>query len=231
MSIELLQTMEWSKLCWDQSFEKLIGLDILLPKIGKQYPVKLERNEDFSKEGQAFILWQPPHSELNGWYDKRPSEILRSYVVEGNLKNPSSNGLSFDFEVIRCLRLVECFSRAKEEKRSPLSSVGQPDGSSRIQWQDARSVTKSRIGGYLYLSGSECETSLEVILSYEKERLCLHYSATLHMPAHFETVITKYYLGNEEYALFEKLISSADEIIDNSIELLEENQVYGAEYW
>ncbi len=231
MSIELLQTMEWSKLCWDKSFEKLIELDILLPKIGNQYPIKLERNEDFSKEGQAFILWKPPHSELNGWYEKRPSEILRSYVVEGILKNSSSNGLSFDFEVIRCIRLIECFSRAKEESKSPLSRVGQPDGSSRIQWQDAHSVTKSRVGGYLYLSGSECETSLEVILSYEKGRLCLHYSATLDFPADYETVITKYYLSNEEHALFEKLISSADEITDNSIELLEENQVNGAEYW
>ena len=231
MSIELLQTMEWSKLEWDQSFENVIDLNSLLPTIGKTYPVKFNRNEDFAKNGQAFLLWQPPHSELNGWDEKRPSEILRSYVLEGTLKHANSGGLTFEFEVLGSTRLVDFFSRANEEKRSPLSYIGQTDGSSVLQWQDARGVIKSKVEGYLYLSGSECKTSLDVILSIEDDNMCLHYSATLHNPAQYETVITKYYLSKDESTVFDQLLAQAEEIEDNSIESLEENQVYGAEYW
>jgi hypothetical protein len=231
MSIELLQTMQWSQLCWDRSFDKFIELDIILPKIGAVYPVKLQRNESFSKEGNAFILWKPPHSELNGWDDKRPTEILKSYVLEGIIKNSSASGLDFDFEVVNRFRFQDLFSKVTEDEKSPLSEIGQPDGSSLIQWQDARGVLKAKIDDFWYLSGSECETSLEVIFSYEKETICLHYSATLHHPAFYETKITKYYLNDVEYKLFKQLISHADEITDNSISELQENQIYGAEYW
>ena len=85
MSIELLQTMEWSKLCWDQSFEEIMSLDLILPKTGEIYSVRFEENEDFVREGSAFILWQPPHSELNGWDDKRPSEITKK-SFDDNIK-------------------------------------------------------------------------------------------------------------------------------------------------
>lgn len=127
--------------------------------------------------------------------------------------------------------LLDLFGKVDEEEKSPLSEIGQPDGSSLIQWQDARGALKAKIGDFWYLSGSECETSLEVIFSYEKERICLHYSATLHLPAFYETKITKYYLNDIECKLFEKLINHADEITDNTISELQENQIYGAEYW
>ena len=230
MSIELLQTMEWSKLCWELSFEKIIDLDSLLPAIGETYSVKFARNEDFVKEGRSFLLWQPPHSELNGWYE-RPSEILRSYVLEGTLKHADSGGLAFEFEVIARTRLVDFFSRANEQEKSPLSYIGQADGSSLLQWQNAHGVVKSKVGDYLYLSGSECETSLDAILYFESNKICLNYSATLHNPTFYETVIAKYYLSREESIVFDRLLAEAEEIEDNSIESLGEKQVYGAEYW
>jgi len=49
LAIELLQTMQWSKLCWDASWEEVIDLETLLPKVGQQYPIKFEENEDFGK--------------------------------------------------------------------------------------------------------------------------------------------------------------------------------------
>jgi hypothetical protein len=91
MSIELIQTAQWTQLCWEMSWENIIEIETILPKIGETYSIKIEENEDFAKEGKAFLLWMPPHSELNGWYDKRPSEILKSYVLEGVIKNQSSN--------------------------------------------------------------------------------------------------------------------------------------------
>jgi hypothetical protein len=117
MSIELIQTMQWTSLCWENSWENIVELDNVLPKIGNVYPVKIQNNEDFAKEGKAFILWQPPHSELNGWDDKRPSEILKSYVLDGLIKNTSPNGLEFDFEVNDRIRLINLFSIVSLEVR------------------------------------------------------------------------------------------------------------------
>ena len=39
MTIKLLQTMQWSKLCWDKSWEYTIELEDLLPEVGKKYPI------------------------------------------------------------------------------------------------------------------------------------------------------------------------------------------------
>jgi hypothetical protein len=231
MSIELLQTMEWSRLCWDQSFEEVINLDSVLPKVGNTYPVKFSRNENFVKEGQAFLLWQPPHSELNGWFDKRPSEILSSYVLEGRLRNAKYGELTFDFDILGCAKLVDLFSKDVESSRTPLSYIGQVDGSPLLQWQEARGVVKSDAGEYLYLHGSECETALDVILSFEDDRVCLHYSATLHNPAQYHTVITKYYLSDDERIVFDRLVSQAEEIADDSFRFLELGKINGAKYW
>lgn len=235
MAIKLLQTMQWSKLYWDKSWQDIIELESLLPKIGQKYPIKLDDNEDYAEEGKAYILWLPPHSELNGWYDTRPSEILKAYVLEGTLSNSSSNyekrEYFFDFAVVNHARLISYFSNIPENGISPLPSVGQGDGSSRIQWQDAESLQKYQLGKYLYLSGVEGETRLELILSYEENKTCIHYSAALHYPAHYETVITKYFLDYKEEALFEGLIDKATEIIDLSAESLTDNQIRGAEYW
>ena len=234
-AIQLLQTMQWSKLSWNESWEEIIELDSLLPRIGQKYLVKLEQNEEFSQDGQALILWQPPHSDLNGWCDKRPSEILKSYVIQGILSDRQSDyetrEITFNFEVSKCSKLVDYFSKAPVNRKSPLSSIGQGNGSSRIQWQNAVSLQKYPLGKLLYLSGMECETALELILSYEENRICIYYSATLHYPAHYETVITKYYLNREEQKIIEIIIDRAIEVIDTSYEFLTDRQILGAEYW
>lgn len=80
--IYLFQTMSWTKLNWDLSWSEKISLSELLPKVNHSYPIELgKENKDYAKEGKVYFLWQPPHSELNGWYDKRPSEILKSYIA------------------------------------------------------------------------------------------------------------------------------------------------------
>jgi hypothetical protein len=231
MSIELIQTMQWTQLCWDASFENIVDLDNVLPKIGEVYPAKIERNEDFAKEGKAFLLWQPPHSELNGWYDKRPSEILKSYVLDGLIKNISPNRLEFDFEVNSRIRLIDLFSTINLDQESPLSRVGKINKPDLIQWSDAQYLLKAKIGDYWYLSGHECETSLELIFSYIGDRICIHYSATLHTPAWYETKVTKYFLVESEYRVIIKVIGKATEIFESNQWTLQENQVYGAEYY
>jgi hypothetical protein len=231
MGLELIQTMQWTQLCWDTSFENIIDLDFILPQIGKVYPIKIQRNEDFAKEGSAFILWQPPHSELNGWYDKRPSEILKSYVLNGFIKNISPNGLEFDFEISSINGLFDFFNIANLDEKSPLSYIGQPNGTSSIQWSSAHYLLKAKVGDYWYLSGRECETLLELIFSCIGDRICVHYSATLHTPAWYETKVTKYFLNEVEHQAISKLVEQATEIFEENKYTLQENQIYGAEYW
>ena len=235
MTIKLLQTMQWSKLCWEASWEDTIELEDLLPEVGNTYPIKLDDNEYYTEKGKAYILWLPPHSELNGWWDKRPSEILKSCVLEGTLSNPSSNyekrKYFFDFQILECKRLIDFFFEASETKVSPLYDVGQIDGSSKPQWQEAKSLQKCSLGDYLYLTGVESETYLELILSYDDNKICVHFSAFLPMSSNYETMITKYYLNYEEQKLIENVIGKATYMKDDSMEALESNQIYGAEYW
>ena len=51
------------------------------------------------------------------------------------------------------------------------------------------------------------------------------------MSSNYETMITRYYLNYEEQKLIESIIEQAVEIIDNSMDTLEGNQIHGAEYW
>ncbi|AJQ97496.1 hypothetical protein [Gynuella sunshinyii] len=231
MSIELLQTMEWSRLCWDQSFEERIVLSSILPVIGNMYPVKFESNEDFVSEGVARILWKPPHSELNGWGDKRPSEIMSSYVLDGVLTERHGEGLCFNFLVQGCIKLVSCFDLIGQEDKSPLSYVSQANGSSRLQWQTCRPALMAKIGDYIYLSSSECETDLEVIFSYSKDDMCVHYSATMHAPAFYDTKITKYRLNREERKVIESVLANANLIKESVGFFCKEMEICGAEYW
>lgn len=235
MTIELLQTMQWAKLCWDKNWGDVIEIESLLPKVGEKYPIKLEDNEYYAEEGKAYILWLPPHSELNGWWDKRPSEILKSYVLEGTLSNPSSNyekrEYFFDFKILERKRLMDFFFEISETEISPLYGIGQSNGSLKPQWQEAENLQKYNLGDYLYLTGVESETYLELILSYEKNRLCVHYSAVLPMSSNYESIITRYYLNDEEQKLIESIVCKTSETIDQSMDLLENNEIHGAEYW
>jgi hypothetical protein len=223
--------MQWTQLCWESSFEKIVDLDLLLPQMGKVYPIKIERNEDFAKEGKAFILWQPPHSELNGWWDKRPSEILKSYVLDGLIKNASSNGLKFDFEVNNRIGLIDFFVAGDLDNKSPLSYVGGLDRTCSINWSSARYLLKAKVGDYWYLSGREYETSLELIFSYVGKRICIHYSATLPTPACYDTKVTKYFLNESEHEVISKVVEQATTIFEENKGTLPENQIYGAEYY
>ncbi|MGP9492709.1 hypothetical protein [Psychrobacter sp. AOP7-B1-24] len=234
-AIQLLQTMQWSKLCWDESWEEVIALESLLPEVGKTHSIKLDENEDYAEEGKAYILWLPPHSELNGWYDKRPSEILKAYVLEGDLSNATSNYENreyfFDFQVTSRTRLIDCFVNIHETESVYVPYFLKYKDSLASTWENVQDLEKCKVGNYLYIHGVKPESSFELILSYEKEKICLHYSATLYHPADYETVITRYFLNDKEQKLFEKLIEKASEITDTSMNSLEGDQIYGAEYW
>lgn len=233
--IELLQTMQWSKLHWDDSWEEIIELDSLLPKVGEQYRVQLTENEKSTKDGRAFILWQPPHSELNGWWDKRPSEIFKSYVIEGTLSNRSSVfqtcEILFDFKVTSYKKLIDYFSKINDINASYIPYFLRYDSVLEADWTYSQSPMRYELDGYIYLSVGVSEATLETILSYDNDRLHMHYLANLYHVSNYETIIINYCLNDREQKLFESIVSRATEIIDTSAESLTDNQIHGAQYW
>jgi hypothetical protein len=233
MSIELIQTMEWTQLFWDMSFESIIDLENILPEIGKSYPIKIDENENFVKEGAAFLLWRPPHSELNGWYDKRPSEILKSYVLDGVVKNKKVNDLEFDFDVKDRIRLIDLCNVINVDRDSPMPYIGRRNKASILQYlSTCDCVLKAKTGDYWYLHFREnCYALIDIILSYIGSQICIHYYACLPAYGRNSTQATKYSLDEIEQRVMIALIEKATGIFEVNDHTLQENQVYGAEYW
>ena len=227
--IYLFQSMIWSKLSWDLSWADTIEINKLLPKINCSYPIVLEREENYAKAGKAFFLWLPPHSELNGWFDKRPSEILKSYMLEGTLANSSLNNREFDFYLEKITLLTDTFDTVEKIDTSPVPS-GLWHGDPYILWERSRNLTKAKVGNYLYLFGSENETQLEAIFSSKNEKLYLHYSAYL-PPAQYKTLVTKYCLNEKEQSIFKDLFDKAEEIHEPEAKNLSDFEIQGAEYY
>jgi len=111
MTIEIIVTVQWSKFNWDMSFENVVALESLLPLEGRVYDLPFSENQRPLVDGKAYIIWRPPHSELNGWWDKRPTEILKSYVVEGEVETDAEQNKQFKFTVVECKIGAHFFSK------------------------------------------------------------------------------------------------------------------------
>jgi hypothetical protein len=54
MSIELIQTMQWTNLCWEDSFESIIELNIVISDRVKKATEIFEANEYTLQENQIY---------------------------------------------------------------------------------------------------------------------------------------------------------------------------------
>ncbi len=194
--------MQWSKLCWEKSFQKRIILNDIVPKVGRTYPVSLTWNEDHVSSGKANFLWTPPHSELNGW-EERPSEIEKSFVLSGELKAINSVENQYEFTILDVKLLLDVVEEQEICDRFKLPSCGLPDGNSYIIWDRARIDGAAKIGNFVYISGTECETALEAIIEINNANYYLVYHAYL-PPAQHTTIVTKKYLCGDELLLLRK---------------------------
>lgn len=96
--IELLASANWSRTNWNLSWEPIIKLDELLPRVGERYQISLKDSEARHTE-RYYLLRLPPHSELNTLYD-RPTEVLKACVIEAELSQGEwiTDGHSFGAE-------------------------------------------------------------------------------------------------------------------------------------
>lgn len=225
MIIDVMDSVEWSKLNWDISFENTVDLERLLPQIGKKYELPIHFNQTSPKDGTAYIIWKPPHSDINGWYDKRPSEILKSYVIKGEIKTRPNNVGNFEFTVSNRRILTTVFE--KLDKTDDVLARNSPFS---LGWHKAGQLKHALVGQYIYISGGYDETWLEAIVSRDNEKLCLHYSAYQPSQSQFETALIRSYLSGADLAVIEKVIKRSRLINDNSMNELLGNKVFGADY-
>lgn len=219
MSICIDDSMVWSRLCWDKSWESQSDIDEILPKADQVYPVSFRQYHSL-KSGVSSILWKPPQSDINGWYENRPSEISKSFVLDGVLSNPSSNRLNFDFLLLNKTRLVDVFNHAHKDEVSPKWDLE----------EDSHYKVRSTVGKYTYIFSSSEDSNLEVILSWEGRWLCVHYVASHCEYSHSWATITKYTPSRREHLLLERLLGKAQEIVDTSYDGVPESKVLGATY-
>jgi len=221
--------MQWSKLCWDLSWNERIDLEAIVPKIGNSYPIELTWNEDYAHIGFVEFLWRPPHSELNGWTD-RPSEIFKSFIVGGELKISTRLREKFRFKVSSCTSLLDAIESYDGKTEFELPACGIENGGSYILWERARNLSRAEIGKYIYISGTECETELEAILEMVGADLFLVYHAYL-PPAHYESILTRKLLSGNELRIISQALRDSSLLKTHSEHGLGSSEVQGATYY
>lgn len=247
MSIEIILGMQWSKLNWELSWSSIVKLDDLLPKIGGKYflpdsahdPIVkageryfkwkplLSPEHTYIKEGVAYFIWKPPHSELNGWFDDRPSEILKSYVIKCNVSKDIEGKGSLQVEVTGVLKLRNFFDEyVSEQSISTFSAIPAP-----YKIDDTRYVRQAKAGELIYLHGAYSgNTWFDIICSREGQNLTLHYYSQESTCGSPWAVIGRYLLNDEAKTTVESLKENAEIMTDNTSPDLRDYEVSGAAY-
>jgi hypothetical protein len=233
---KLLQTMQWSKLCWESSWQETVKIADLLPKVGDSVKVTLDRDEDYAQEGHCHFLWLPPHSELN-YLSDRPYEFLKSRIISGCLSHPSrdtpTNGeVSFDFLVEAVdLSLTSIETMAATDSYT-FPKMGVSGGSSVNLWEYGDyQISKAIFGNYVYLDRSLGNgLNIEAVLEMRDENLYLIFLVT-HTPVSCDTEILKYRLSETERRFFSQAIENAQILEFEVNEDITEDEVQGASYY
>lgn len=225
---ELSQSIEWSRLCWDLSWQDIVTLEEILPTIGKTYTVELLWDEIFTDPSSVHFLWRPPHSELNTWED-RPSEIYKSFVIEGEIYKLDK--LKCNFKVKKITRLLDIAQKTPISEAFEFPTCGALDGSSFILWEEVQNCTVSQAGSLLYLNGSSYETSYEAIIEIINNDYFLIFHVYGQFPLCCDTLITRKKLIGNDLNVMRKVIEQAKKWKENINIELKPNEVQGAVYY
>lgn len=212
--IKLLQSMEWSKLCWDQSCEPIVSLESVLPKIGLEYIVTLGDNEYCQVQTNTKFLWKPPHSDMNTWSDDRPWEIFDSYIIYGKVIAKTEDERSYRFRVAEITSFYETILNGEHGDTNILPVLGCRRGEYKSVFESAFRTEVYHLKELIYLSCSECESFYELIFTKKNEQLIALFSAALPYAGYYAEV-SKYTLNSDENMFFNNVINNAIPIEDN----------------
>jgi hypothetical protein len=221
--IKLFISPEWSKLTWESVFNEKLALADILPKEGRAYPLVFDKNEENVSSGDANILWLPPHSELNGLDDGRPSEILKAHIIQGSLSLLNSSKCEWLFKVSHAVPLIGLIESQKE--------IGETDKELKAgisYLEESQKIFKSVLGKYIFLHCCIGEASCDLLYSIEGSVYSAHF-LSLVMPLGFDAKVGAYVLGKKEVEALNCAIDSAQEIKESSSAGIGDYEVYGVE--
>lgn len=151
--IELLASANWTRTKWDLSWQSIIELSELLPKVGECYEITLQDSEaEQTQNGLYDLLWLPPHAELNG-LDDRPTEVLKAHVIKAELVEGEWLRNEYGYltekkirvKIISVHRIIEILSQLHVSNDKRLEGYFNLDRSkiSYYEWDDYLYLTQS----------------------------------------------------------------------------------------
>ncbi|KZY73189.1 hypothetical protein A3740_19635 [Oleiphilus sp. HI0068] len=204
-------------------FNEKLALADILPKEGRAYPLVFDKNEENVTSGDANILWLPPHSELNGLDDGRPSEILKAHIIQGNLSLFNSAKCEWLFKVVHTVPLI---SLIESQKQSGETDKELKVGTSYLE--QSQKIFKSVLGKYILLHCCIGEASCDLLYSIVGNVYSAHF-LSLVMPLGFDAKAGSYVLNKKEVEVLNCAIDSAQEIKESSLVGIGDHEVYGVE--
>ena len=227
--IELLASANWTQVNWNLSWQSIIELSELLPKIGQNYEITLQDSEaEHTCNGIYHVLWYPPHSELNG-LDDRPTEVLKAYVLQVELiqgewiKNECGfqNERKFGVKIISIYRVFETLSQLHVSNDEKLEGYFNINGStiSYYEWDNYLYLTQSAEyvkDEFLFVKGG-MGYSLIFINNW------VSYS--------YQCEVCKIELNIEQNKFIKNLLKSSEKIKPISQIFVADHQVQGALYY
>lgn len=227
-TIELLTSANWSRTNWDLSWESIIKLDELLPKVDQTYQISLEDSEARdTKNGRHYLLWLPPHSELNTLSD-RPTEVLKSYIIEAELSQGEwleeghnfGAERSFSAKIISIKRMLDYLPELQVIQEQTISQYFEysPYYTEFLRWDNF----------CLFILRDEYKHT-ELLLNINQEN---YYLVLVNnwLSYSYHGYICKYLLNAQEIALLKKYMIDSNKLTSYTDDLEEKHLVQGVLY-
>lgn len=226
--IELLASANWSRTNWNLSWESIIKLDELLPRVGEKYQISLQDSEaQHTKNGRYYLLWFPPHSELNTLYD-RPTEVLKSYVIEAELSQgewiKEGHGFgaerSFSATIISIRRVLEYLPEIQAIQGQKISQYFEchPYRTEFFKWDNF----------CLFIVEDQYQHT-ELLFNIDQENYYLIFVNDW-LSYSYDSYICKYLLDAQQIAFLKKYMIESNKLTSCTDDLEEEYLVQGALY-
>ena len=227
--IELLASANWARVNWNLSWQSIIELSELLPKIGQKYEITLQGSEaEQTCNGIHHVLWYPPHSELNG-LDDRPTEVLKACVIQVELvqgewiKNEYGflNERKYSAKIISINRIFENLSQLHISNDKKLESYFNINGStiSYYEWGDYLYLTQS--AEYVKDEFLFVKNGIGYSLIFINNMVCYSYQCE----------VCKVELNKRQNKFIQDLLKSCQKLTPISQIFVTDNQVQGALYY
>lgn len=157
-----------------------LSLGDLLPKAGQTSTAYFDHQDQVSVGETLQLIWCPPIADLNSW-GEQPSEIAHSHLLQARItglapqaKPPHEihRGLQrYQLQILDSQPLLAALQAQPLDPQAwALPTIGSEQGSFQA-WAQARNPRRAEVEGLIYLTASEAQTCMEIILEVDGQHL------------------------------------------------------------